>query len=70
MLGILSLMLCQLVGPAAWIVGAKARREIDAEPGRWGGRSQATAGYVLGTVSTVLLLGVVVVVIAVIATAA
>lgn len=50
-----------LLGPFAWAIGAKARREIDADPQRWGGRSEATAGYVLGIVTTVLLMLVVLV---------
>lgn len=44
-----------VVGPVAWFLGAKARREIDAYPGRWTNRSEATAGMVMGIVSTVLL---------------
>ena len=45
-----------LLGPIAWSVGRGAVRAIDAEPYRYGGRGQAMAGYVLGVVSTVLLL--------------
>ncbi|QNN51350.1 DUF4190 domain-containing protein [Nocardioides mesophilus] len=44
-----------LVGPWAWVVGRRTVREIDADPERWGGRSQAFAGYVLGVIATVLL---------------
>ncbi|MCM3514869.1 hypothetical protein [Nocardioides sp. P86] len=44
-----------LVSPFAWYVGAKAKREIEAEPGRWSGRSEANTGMVLGIVGTVLL---------------
>ena len=44
-----------LVGPYAWLVGQRTLRAIDAEPGRWGGRSQAQAGQVLGVLATLLL---------------
>ena len=54
-LGILGLVLCQVVAPFAWVTGRQALREIDASGGRWGGRGQAQAGYVLGIVGTVIL---------------
>ncbi|MBF4162475.1 DUF4190 domain-containing protein [Nocardioides acrostichi] len=60
-LGIVSLAgsaLCLLpiiVAPFAWWLGAKARKEIDREPQRYGGRSQATAGFVMGIIGTILL---------------
>jgi len=54
-LGILSLVCCQLTGPFAWVIGGKAVREIDASGGRLGGRGQAMAGKVLGIIGTVLL---------------
>lgn len=61
-LGIVALgggfVLCGLplvAGPFAWAVGARATREIDAEPGRWGGRGEANTGKILGIISTVLL---------------
>lgn len=44
-----------LVGPFAWVTGARARNEIDRYPGRWTNRSEATAGMVMGIVATVLL---------------
>jgi uncharacterized Tic20 family protein len=43
-----------LLSPIAIWMGAKVRREIDAQPGT-GGRGQATAGFVLGIVGMVLL---------------
>lgn len=43
-----------LVGPFAWVTGARARNEIDRYPGRWTNRSEATAGMVMGIVATVL----------------
>jgi hypothetical protein len=52
-----------LLGPWAWVVGRRVMREIDAEPGRWDGRSQGLGGYVMGIVATVFLaLGIVVLV--------
>lgn len=49
-----------VLSPAAWVVGAKAVREIDASGGRYAGRDRAQAGRIMGIVGTVLLaLGVV-----------
>ena len=59
-----------LAGPFAWFMGAKVKREIDAEPGRYGGRSEANAGMILGIVATVLLALAVLAIVAVIAIAA
>jgi hypothetical protein len=60
-------------GPFAWFMGAKVRKEIDREPGRYGGREKATAGMVMGIVATGLvalaLLIIVVAVIAIVASA-
>jgi hypothetical protein len=44
-----------LLGPYVWHLGFTTRRQIDLEPGRWGGRRQATAGLVLGAVATATL---------------
>jgi hypothetical protein len=52
------------LGPLACYLGASARREIEREPGRWGGQTQATAGLVLGIVATVVLVIVVVLMLA------
>ncbi|MEV6770562.1 DUF4190 domain-containing protein [Nocardia sp. NPDC051030] len=57
-LGILSLVLCQLLGPVAWIMGSKARKEIDASGGMLGGRSNVTVGYVCGIVGTCILIAI------------
>jgi uncharacterized membrane protein YjgN (DUF898 family) len=54
-LGIVAVVVCGLVGPFAWSVGRSTLAEIDASGGRWGGRGQAQAGYVLGIIGTVLL---------------
>jgi hypothetical protein len=62
-LGILSLVLCQILGPVAWVIGGGAVREIDASGGTLGGRGSANAGRILGIIATVLLvLGIVAVV--------
>ncbi|WP_067722367.1 DUF4190 domain-containing protein [Nocardia yamanashiensis] len=61
-LGILSLMFCQLLGPVAWVMGRRARDEIDQSRGAMGGRGMVMAGYVCGIVATVLLVLTVVVV--------
>ena len=45
-----------LLGPWAWAVGRRAVADIDNQPGRYEGRSQAMAGYVMGIVATVLLI--------------
>lgn len=41
------------LGIAGIVQGRKARNEIDAQPGRYGGRSQAVAGIVTGTIGVV-----------------
>lgn len=45
-----------LVAPFAWWIGAKATREIDADPARYGGRGEASAGKIMGIIGTVLLI--------------
>lgn len=60
-LGIVSLVgaftcaLPLLLGPFAWNMGAKARREIAEANGALGGYGQVQAGYICGIISTVLL---------------
>ena len=51
-----SLFLPLLVAPVAWIMGAKAVREIDASGGSLGGRGEANAGKITGIIGTVLLI--------------
>jgi hypothetical protein len=73
-LGIVSVAVCGVAGPFAWVMGTRVVREIDASNGQVGGRSQAQAGRVMGIVTTcllgvVLLIGALVVVIALIAVA-
>lgn len=54
-LGVLSVVLCQVLGPFAWVIGKRTVSEIDASQGRYGGRGSAQAGYILGVVGSVLL---------------
>jgi hypothetical protein len=54
-----------LLGIPGIVQGRRARAEIDAEPGRYSGRSQAVAGIVTGTIGIVI--AVLVIVLAVVA---
>ncbi|WP_330233484.1 DUF4190 domain-containing protein [Nocardia sp. NBC_00508] len=54
-LGILSLVLCQIMGPFAWVMGKRALNEIDASGGAIGGRGNVNAGYICGIIATALL---------------
>ena len=54
-LGILALVVCQVIGPFAWIMGNRVVPEIEAAGGRLGGRTEATIGRILGIVATALL---------------
>src|SRR3954447_13956003 len=71
-LGILSLVVCGILGPFAWSMGNKALREIDADPSRtYGNRGQIVAGRICGIIASVfLIIAVVVLVIVIIGTAA
>jgi hypothetical protein len=44
-----------VVSPFAWVIGRRAVREIDAEPGRYSGRDKANAGKIMGMIGTILL---------------
>lgn len=55
-LGILSLVMCGLLGPFAWSMGKKALAEIDASGGMLGGRGNVKAGYICGMISSILLI--------------
>lgn len=51
-----------VLSPFAWAMGSRALREIDANPGAFSGRDQATAGKITGIIGTVILvLGILVV---------
>ena len=69
LIGGLMCVLPILASPFALFIGRKAVKEIDAEPGRYGGRGSAMAGYVMGIIGTVLLvlglLGVVLFIVAI-----
>lgn len=55
-LGILSIVICSLIGPFAWAIGKRAVREIDASGGTLGGRTQAQVGYIMGMIVTILMI--------------
>jgi hypothetical protein len=55
-LGILSLVLCQFLGPFAWVMGNKELDAIDAGERPPENRGTAQAGKILGIISTVLLI--------------
>ncbi len=50
-LGIVSVAVCGVVGPFAWVMGSRVLREIDASNGQLGGRSQTQAGRIMGIVT-------------------
>lgn len=54
-IGILGLVVCQLLGPVAWIMGNNAIAEIDANPMAYSNRSAVQAGRICGIVSTAIL---------------
>jgi hypothetical protein len=58
--GLVGLLFCGgltlLLSPFAWATGAKSVREIDAQPGRYGGRDKAQAGKWMGIIGTILLI--------------
>ncbi len=63
-LGILSLLICGLLGPVAWVMGNNAIAEIDRNPSAYSNRGTVQAGRICGIVATVLLvIGVVVAII-------
>ena len=43
-------------GPFAWVIAARARREMRAAPQQWEGEGKVTAGFVMGIIATVLLI--------------
>jgi hypothetical protein len=55
-LGILSLVICGILGPIAWVKGNNAKREMDAQPQvTWTNRGSVTAGRICGIIATALL---------------
>lgn len=73
LVGLIGTILCfgvpSIVGPFAWYVGAKAKKEIEASSGQLGGHAQAVTGYVLGIITTVFLVLIILVIGALIAIA-
>ena len=55
-LGILGVVLCQVLGPFAWVMGNKELAGIDAGRRAPENRGTAQAGRILGIISTVLLI--------------
>jgi hypothetical protein len=60
LIGLVGILLCGgltlVISPFAWVIGGRAVREIDANPGRYSGREMASAGRVMGIVGTALLI--------------
>ncbi|HZC71269.1 MAG TPA: DUF4190 domain-containing protein [Jatrophihabitans sp.] len=62
-LGILSLVVCGILGPFAWSMGNRALTEIDAQPNYYSNRGSVVAGRICGIIATILLIiGVVILV--------
>ncbi len=59
-LGVLSLVVCQFLGPAAWIMGNRAIAEIDANPAAYTNRGSVQAGRICGIISSCLIIATVV----------
>jgi hypothetical protein len=55
-LGILSLVICSILGPFAWSMGNRALREIDESGYLYENRGSVQAGRVCGIISSVLLM--------------
>lgn len=56
-LGILSLVVCGVLGPFAWVKGNKAKTEMDAQPGvMWSNRGSVTAGRICGMIASIILI--------------
>ena len=74
-IGLAGIMFCAgltlVLSPFAWVMGRKAVREIDENPGAYSGRDQARGGQIMGIIGTVLLvLGLVALVILIVLAAA
>lgn len=55
-LGILSLVICQILGPFAWSMGNKALKEIDSSGVPVSNQSSIQAGRICGIIASVLLI--------------
>ena len=60
LIGLVGIMFCGgitlVLSPFAWVIGGRAVKEIDANPGRYSGRDQAQGGRIMGIIGTVLLI--------------
>ena len=54
MLGIVSMVVCGLLGIPAYIIGRRAEREILASQGTLSGAGLAKAGWILGLIAMIL----------------
>lgn len=54
-LGILGLVLFSPLAPFAWFLGARGKREMRQEPGKWAPSPMLTAGMVMGIIGTALM---------------
>jgi uncharacterized membrane protein YjgN (DUF898 family) len=55
-LGILGVVLCQILGPVAWVMGNNALQTLDTGGGDQSQRQLVTIGRILGIIGTVLLI--------------
>src|SRR5690606_37107594 len=60
LLGVLSLVVCQFLGPVAWIMGNNVIAEIDRNPGMYSNRGSVQAGRICGIISSCLIIVMVV----------
>lgn len=58
-MGLLSLVVVQLLGPVAWIMGNRVLAEIDADPARYSNRGMVQAGRIMGMIATILMIVIV-----------
>lgn len=54
-LSLIGIFVLQILSPIAWYLGAKAQREVKANPGRWRSGGLLTAGTVIGIIGTVFM---------------
>lgn len=54
-LGILSIVLCQITGPVAVVTGMMARKKATQNPAEYGGAGLAMGGIITGAIGTILL---------------
>jgi hypothetical protein len=54
-LGILSLLVCGLLGPVAWAMGSTDLKKMQAGQMDASGRGETQAGYICGIVATILM---------------